>query len=336
MKNTNKQFLFIAAGLVSISTSILAISTVQAKVQISKELSTTMETENSVTGTAINTKTISAVTDAAITERSDDNFVYTPFYDSREQASDDGESYYSKDFIESTFAYRGHVISVTDDMADKAAKKKNAKLAIDIILDVLQPDLLDDLQMNTDSYSFSLTRQYQIPEHTYYNVVFVRNHEVQASVLVNADNGTVVNFTRDGLIDITYECNMSKEYTVDRWSDEKKTEVYEKFLPKAQDIIQNKMHLPAIMDSTFDPEKTDYINGSSDCSLLSLGYQLENGMFIQLIFDQISMDWDGFVVLGCDTDILNDSSYNETKEGRALLSQYGLEDLYNKKLQEER
>ena len=58
------------------------------------------------------------------------------------------------------------------------------------------------------------------------------------------------------------------------------------------------------MDGTFDPTNEDYISRNGEDTLISLGYQLENGMFVKLVFDQVSMDWDGFVMLGGDTERL--------------------------------
>lgn len=338
MKQHNKRFFFTTVGLISVGIAVLAFSTVQAKEQIAKELSSKTKAEQTVASfdtmtensTMVANETV-ATSGAAIKRDTTDSskqkkasgfsedFAYIPFYDLKNYVEEDKWK-----VTEYTYAYRGHVISIVDDMVDKSTKKKHAEVVVDCILDILQPDLFEQLQIDVENYSFSLSRQYQIPEHTYYSVLFKKNNKGLASVLVDVDNRAIISFMQDGLITITESFDeVEEKYKVETWSDKKKTQIYEKFLPKAQEILNNKMKLPTIMDGTFDPTNEDYISRNGEDTLISLGYQLENGMFVKLVFDQVSMDWDGFVMLGGDTERLASSSFNQTKEGKAMLKKYG-------------
>lgn len=344
MKQNNKRFFLATAGVITIGTAALAFSTVQAKEQIAKELSSKTEMNQTITSsditknssTNVDKKVAQATAGVGITKNEQDasnqkknfitseNFTYIPFYDDEKYVENNKEF----DFAQYTYAYRGQVILINDDLVDKSTKKKNAEKVVDCIFDILQPNLFKQLQIDVEDYVLSLHRQYDISDHTYYNVCFEKNNQVFVSVLVDMENKAIINFTRDGLIDYTDFDKVEEKYKVDTWSEQKKTEVYEKFLPQAQDILNSKMNFPTIMDGAYDPTNENYISGDGVDALISLGYQLENGMFVKLIFDQVSMDWDGFVMLGCDTKLLHSSTFNKTKEGKALLERYGFSEFY--------
>lgn len=231
------------------------------------------------------------------------------------------------------FSYRGHIVNVKDIMLKKAKRIKNGKIAMDFIIDTLQPELLDSLHINSKNYTISMQRQTQLPDDNIYGIHFEKNEDkIFISILFDVENKSIVAYSLDGLIAETKHSQetASNDYPFN-WSDRKKRKVYEEYLSKAKEKIENDLNLPAIVEETVDISDSDYFHCSEGALTVGFGYQLENGMFIHLIYNVETMEWDGLVVLGYDKDLLVNSTINQTKEGEAILKKYGVYKFYKER-----
>lgn len=288
MKCIDKQFMLITVGIIGIGVTSLTLLTTQVKEQIMKQAGTQTE----VNFAAEVEKQDSEYEEILQSQLAKNSQEWSAMLESR-------VSEMEEQMGGSVFSYLGHVITVYDSIEDTETARDNSEKVMDIVLHDLQTKILDTLHINAEEYDFTLHRQIQFPDKTCYGVAFEQKNTILISAIVNLDDHSILAFTMDGLVDLDYADSIPKQYPAQNWAvtEEQKRTIYEDYLPLAQEIIENTLHYPSIGNPDFDPSNEDYIFIDEDSSNVRFGYPLENGEFIQLIFNRVNQKWNGFVFL---------------------------------------
>ncbi len=301
MRHYNGIIAGLTAGIIAIGAAALGVSTTQAKNNIEKHMN---QDELNLTDAAIEIGEMqdeanepAATKDIVETTASEMPHSDIVIFDRILADTDESLKDMCKDFF---LVYRGIYVNAYDAVDEKETAKDRVRDVIDILVDKVRPELLEPLGIALEEYDISIQRQLYSLDDMVYGVTLSVDERIKVSIVVDAEDGTVLGFTRDGLVGLMDGHEMPDEYLVENWAKDNSERLarYNEYYDKARDIIVNRLGLPDIYQVEVDPSSESFVLLDDSWSNVSFGYQLENGLFIRLIFNRVNGEWNGFVYYG--------------------------------------
>lgn len=210
--------------------------------------------------------------------------------------------------ITTEFIYQGQQVEVKDALLEKEEAVANATRVLDYVYSYVDEMLLKPYGIEKDTYSYSVQRQYRFADKVYYAVYLKEEDEegnsaIQCSLGIFLDEEPSIRcFTRDGLIDLYggVENPIPEEYLVENWcnSTEKRETIYTEYLDASKEIITEVLGMPAILTDVKNVDNISYFAAGDDWSMVTLGYVLEDGTYIKMMYNRTNQMWNGFVIDG--------------------------------------
>lgn len=204
------------------------------------------------------------------------------------------------------YVYEGKVVRIRDGLVTKEEAVGNVTKIMDYIYSYVNDLVFVPNGINKDSFEYRIQRQYGR---------MYKGEEVNYAVFLNTDDGIVGaigitlgeepllhSFTMDGLVGLYggIANDIPREYLIRNWcaTTNQRTEIYNQYFTKSEDILQNVLGLTAIRKEIVDVNCGSYFNADDSWSRVCFGYVLEDGTYIKVFYNRVDGEWVGFCIAG--------------------------------------
>ena len=199
--------------------------------------------------------------------------------------------------------YRGQEFTVRDYFVDSDTAKANGEKILDYVFSAVDKNILTQYGIDKTQYEFSIQRQYHYKYGYNYGVFLKKYGEIICSIGITLDDEPVLtSFYMDGASDLygSEDRPIPDEYLVENWCKtvEQKEAIYAEYLEDSKQIIEGLLGLPAMKESEKDVECISYFRADDSCSYVTLGYVLENGLYVIVSYNRVNHEFIGFAISG--------------------------------------
>ena len=199
--------------------------------------------------------------------------------------------------------YRGQEFTVRDYFVDSDTAKANGEKILDYVFSVVDKNILTQYGIDKTEYEYSIQRQYHYKYGYNYGVFLIRYGKIICTMGVSLEGEPVLtSFYMDGASDVygSKTRPIPDEYLVENWCKtvEQKEAIYAEYFEDSKEIIEGLLGLPAVKECEKDMECISYFRADDSCSYVTLGYVLENGLYVIVSYNRVNNKFIGFAISG--------------------------------------
>lgn len=199
------------------------------------------------------------------------------------------------------FLYQGHKVSIADALLTKTESLYNATLIMDYVFNYVDDRILKPYEIDKTNFSYEIQREYQFGDIMYYSVLLMEKQIIKCSIGIYLEDDPVLkSFTRDGFVNLYNQGNTPEKFLSENWckTREEREKVYEEYFQNSKEIIEEILLMPKVLENVNNVDCVSYFSVSDNWSFVTLGYILEDGTYIKMIYNRVNQMWDGFVIEG--------------------------------------
>ncbi|MBE5887426.1 MAG: hypothetical protein E7283_01165 [Lachnospiraceae bacterium] len=292
MKNKGVEVFILTLTIVTIGSVLLLMFIVQINAMVQKNLGEGVIISTDVASNIIN------IEDSTTIEKNDERIVLF-----KTLTMTESKPINSTDYIATKidFLYQGQKVSISDALLTKAESLYNATLIMDYVFNYVDDRILKLYEIDKTNFSYVIQRGYQLGDIIYYSVLLMEDQIIKCSIGIYLEDEPVLkSFSRDGYVNLYNQSNIPEEFGIENWckSREEREKVYKEYFQNSKEIIEEILLMPKVLENVYNVDCVSYFSVSSNWSFVTLGYILEDGTYIKMIYNRVNQMWDGFVIEG--------------------------------------
>lgn len=298
MKNKEVGTYILSVLVVLVGSVLLLLFIVQIKEMIHKNLGYGVIFSTEVASNVIDIEDIQSI------KSHDEKIVLFKYLNKTETKPMDSIEYITSKI---DFIYRGQKVSITDALLTKDESLNYATLIMDFVINHVAEKIFRLYEIKISNFSYDIQRQYYLGDIIYYSVFLKENDVVKCSLgICFEDRPVLKSFTRDGYVNLCNQSNTPEEFLIENWcrTSQEREKVYKEYFYKSKKIIEETLLLPKVLENVNDVNCVSYFNVSENWSYITLGYVLEDGTYIKMIYNRVNQLWNGYEIGGYHLDFV--------------------------------
>ncbi len=201
-----------------------------------------------------------------------------------------------------SLVYEGQNVTIKDGLLTKEEAMDVATQIMNYIYGYVDETILSPYKIDKTKYEYKIQRQYRNQNEPDYGVFVLENDNIMCTIGITfKDEPVLTAFARDGFIDLCgYEKEIPDEYLVENWcmTTEQRVAIYDEYLDESKHIIEEVLGLATIVEDYKNVDSSTYFKTNDDWSNVNFGYVLADGTYVNVFYNRVNQEWNGFLIAG--------------------------------------